>query len=75
MRCSGPRLKKCVDALLLWNGRRSAEKILGSVDALKLKSSLTLFDRVEPGGVFERAIAAFYGAPDERTLALLNYES
>ncbi|MFL6754362.1 MAG: DUF1810 family protein [Sphingomicrobium sp.] len=39
---------------------------------MKFQSSLTLFDLVEPEGPFEEAIEAFYGAPDEQTLALLN---
>jgi uncharacterized protein (DUF1810 family) len=70
----GCRLRECVDALLPWAaGRRSAEQILGDVDALKLRSSLTLFDQVEPSGLFARGLAAFYdGVPDQRTLALLN---
>jgi uncharacterized protein (DUF1810 family) len=69
----GPRLRQCVDALLQWPDRRSAEQILGAVDALKLRSSLTLFDRVEPSGPFARGLSAFYeGRQDERTLALLN---
>jgi len=69
----GGRLRKCVEALLPWAGKRSPEQILRSVDALKLKSSLTLFDQVEPRSLFERGLAGFYGGRrDERTLALLN---
>lgn len=72
----GPRLRQSVEALLAWAGRRTAEKIMGSVDAVKLRSSLTLFDQVEPSGIFLRALAAFYeSAPDERTLALLNAQA
>src|SRR6185437_10894658 len=40
----GPRLRECVAALQWWAGERSAEEIFGSVDLMKLKSSLTLFD-------------------------------
>ena len=69
----GPRLRQCLDALLRWEGRRSPKQILGPTDALKLRSSLTLFDRVEPESRFERALLAFYGGDrDERTLAMLN---
>jgi uncharacterized protein (DUF1810 family) len=72
----GPRLHGAVEALLPWAGRRSAEQILGPIDAVKLKSSLTLFDRAERGAIFERALAALYdGAPDQQTLALLNLEA
>ena len=71
-RLLGFRLRECVEALLPWANRRSAEQILGGVDALKLKSSLTLFDRVEPDGPFAAGLAAFFGRKqDERTLALL----
>jgi uncharacterized protein (DUF1810 family) len=69
----GQRLRRSVEALLPWAGRRTAEQILGPVDAMKLRSSLTLFDRVGPAGLFDRGLAAFFsGERDERTLALLN---
>lgn len=69
----GANLRKAVEALLPWRHDRTAEEILGQVDAMKLRSSLTLFDRVEPHGAFARALADFFdGDPDERTLALLN---
>jgi uncharacterized protein (DUF1810 family) len=68
----GPRLRECVEAILPYTGRHSAEEILGPIDALKLKSSLTLFDRIEPGGLFAAGLAAFFGSErDQRTLALL----
>jgi len=69
----GPRLLACIDAILPWADTRSTDEMLGPVDALKLRSSLTLFDRVEPQRSFAEALAGFYrGEPDERTLALLN---
>ena len=69
----GPRLRQSLRTLLGWAGTRSAEEILGSVDSLKLRSSLTLFDVVEPGGPFREGLAAFYSDEnDQRTLALLN---
>ena len=68
----GQRLSDCVEALMPWSTERTAERILGSVDALKLRSSLTLFDRVAPASIFERALLNFYsGERDELTLALL----
>jgi len=70
----GTRLRECVEAMLPWEGR-PAEQILGSIDALKLRSSLTLFDRVKPHALFADGLAAFFrGERDERTLALLNGE-
>lgn len=41
----GPRLQAVTQAILEWAGRRPAEAILGSVDAMKLRSSMTLFER------------------------------
>jgi uncharacterized protein (DUF1810 family) len=69
----GPRLRECVEAILPCAGLRSPEQILGPIDALKLRSNLTLFDQVEPNTPFAAALAAFFGGvPDERTLAILN---
>lgn len=68
----GPRLRECTAAMLAHRGRR-AEEILGGVDALKFRSSMTLFESVaEPGSIFGQALDAFYdGARDPRTLELL----
>jgi uncharacterized protein (DUF1810 family) len=69
----GSHLRQCVEALAQWAGERRAEQMLGPVDAMKLRSSLTLFDRLEPGGVFERALLDFFeGNRDQLTLALLD---
>jgi uncharacterized protein (DUF1810 family) len=69
----GPRLRQSCEALLAWAGKRAAEQILGPVDALKLCSSATLFDRAAPGSAFARVIDDFYaGARDKGTLALLD---
>ena len=68
----GARLRESVDSLLLWAGRRNPEQIFGPLDALKLRSSLTLFDHVEPGGRFAHALDSFFDIRDDRTLALLN---
>ena len=71
----GQRIRQCVETLSHWSARRSAEQIMGPVDALKLRSSLTLFDEVEPSGMFAAALEAFFGGcRDNRTLALLNAE-
>ncbi|HYH52854.1 MAG TPA: DUF1810 domain-containing protein [Solirubrobacterales bacterium] len=43
----GPRLVECSEALLA-HEHRSAEEILGAVDAAKLRSSMTLFAAVAP---------------------------
>ncbi|SDU80021.1 Uncharacterized protein, DUF1810 family [Microlunatus sagamiharensis] len=68
----GPRLRECAAALLT-HADRSAETVLGGIDALKLRSSMTLFARAVPEEeVFQRVLDAFYaGEPDARTDALL----
>ena len=43
----GARLRECAEAVLA-NDDRSAEEILGSIDAVKLRSSMTLFHRAAP---------------------------
>jgi uncharacterized protein (DUF1810 family) len=69
----GARLHECAEAILAWIDHRSAEEIFGSIDAMKLRSSLTLFDRIEPNALFAAGLAGFFGGDrDERTLALLN---
>jgi uncharacterized protein (DUF1810 family) len=68
----GSRLRQCVASLLPWAGKRSPQQILGPVDAMKMRSSLTLFDRAAPDEIFQRALRSFHGGrEDERTLALL----
>ena len=67
----GARLVEASHLVLTQSGR-PAEAILGSVDALKLRSSATLFAQVpQAPTVFEGVIAAFYDGPCERTLAML----
>jgi len=70
----GTRLIECTEAMLVWAGRRRANAILGPIDALKFKSSMTLFDAVadEAENAFARALAAFYhGERDPLTLERL----
>lgn len=68
----GARLAECTDAMLRWPGRRSAEAILGPVDALKFASSMTLFEKAGGGARFAAALDGFYGGRrDALTLDLL----
>ncbi|WP_291298234.1 DUF1810 domain-containing protein [Elioraea sp.] len=69
----GPRLRECTEAVLDHAGT-DLGVILGPVDALKFRSSMTLFAHaaIEDDGVFDRALDTFCeGRRDERTLALL----
>jgi uncharacterized protein (DUF1810 family) len=69
----GARLRECTAAMLDWAGRKSAETILGPIDAMKFISSMTLFDAVAEGDdIFAAALAAFNdGARDPLTLERL----
>ena len=68
----GARLRECVAAMLAHRGQRP-EAILGGIDALKFRSSLTLFEAVaDDPAPFAAALEAFYdGVRDARTLELL----
>lgn len=69
----GPRLLACCRALLELDDGSTAEQVLGSVDAMKLRSSMTLFARADPDQrVFPDVLDRFFdGVPDERTIRLL----
>jgi uncharacterized protein (DUF1810 family) len=68
----GARLRECADVIAACHGA-SAREILGEVDAMKLRSSMTLFARAaEDPEPFEAVLARhFAGEPDPRTLELL----
>lgn len=71
----GARLRQSVETVLRWAGKRDAETIFGPVDAMKLRSSLTLFKAAAPDELlFGRALAAFFAGPDAATLRLLGLE-
>jgi len=68
----GARLVECATVLAATDGKSAAE-ILGPVDAMKLRSSMTLFAAAAPD---QRAFSAvltkyFGGRTDEATLARL----
>jgi uncharacterized protein (DUF1810 family) len=64
----GPRLGRCAE-LVATSTAPSAEAIFGSVDAAKLRSSMTLFELAQPGQVVFRAVLDRYfdGEPDPAT--------
>ena len=73
----GPRLAECTSRDAQLGGKDAAPKpILGGIDAMKFRSSMTLFEAAaleSAGGEdFSRALDAFYGgARDAATLRLL----
>lgn len=67
----GPRLVECCEAVLAVDGK-TAHDIFDTPDDLKLRSSVTLFAAVAPGGVFARVLDKYFaGEPDTRTLRLI----
>lgn len=68
----GERLRRAT-ALMLSHAGTPAEHILGEIDALKFRSSMTLFAAADPSEpLFLEALAAFHGGePDPATLRLL----
>jgi uncharacterized protein (DUF1810 family) len=68
----GARIEECARILTALSGR-TAREIFGSVDELKLRSSMTLFARAAPGGsAFQEVLDRYFGgSADERTDELL----
>jgi uncharacterized protein (DUF1810 family) len=68
----GPRLIECTGAVAGTEGS-TADRILGPVDAMKLRSSMTLFAAAGPEeAVFGAVLARYFDdEPDEATLARL----
>ena len=67
----GARLAECIAALAAVTDR-TAEEVFGMIDAVKFRSSLTLFVAAGGGAPFEQALARWFsGRADEATLARL----
>jgi uncharacterized protein (DUF1810 family) len=68
----GPRLREAAAVVAGIKGR-SADQIFGSIDAMKLRSSMTLFRRAAPEEpVFGQVLKRYFdGIPDHATDALV----
>jgi uncharacterized protein (DUF1810 family) len=68
----GARLRECAEVMLATKGRTALE-IFGSIDAMKVRSCMTLFHRAAPNeAVFAQVLDRFYGGvADEATDARL----
>ena len=66
----GARLREISQALLEHRAL-SAEQILGGIDACKVRSCMTLFNRLAPNEVFGQVLEAFYDGECQATLAML----
>lgn len=63
----GANLKEICEALLSLEGLQ-AEHIFGKIDAIKLCSSMTLFDAAAPGGIFGKVLEKYFdGKRDAKT--------
>jgi uncharacterized protein (DUF1810 family) len=64
----GPRLRECA-AIVAGSAVRTATELFGDVDAMKLRSSMTLFLRADPAEpVFQRVLDRYFaGRPDSAT--------
>ena len=64
----GPRLRECAQTIAEIR-KKSAEDILGDIDAVKLRSSMTLFHRADPSEpVFYEVLKRYYDeTPDRAT--------
>ncbi|TPE52243.1 DUF1810 domain-containing protein [Amaricoccus solimangrovi] len=68
----GARLRRAAELMLTHRGQ-PAERILGGIDAVKLRSSMTLFAAADPSEpLFPAVLDAFFeGSPDPATRALI----
>ena len=70
----GSNLRRICEALLKLKGL-GAKQIFGGIDAMKLQSSLTLFDAVQPNSIFGEVLDKYYGGErDSMTLCRLGLD-
>jgi uncharacterized protein (DUF1810 family) len=63
----GPRLIECAEIVAAHQGL-SAEQIFGGIDAMKLRSSMTLFGYADPDQeIFKQVIDQYFDGPDPQT--------
>lgn len=68
----GKRLREITGALLSLD-EKDIHNIMPSVDCMKLRSIMTLFDLVSPNDVFVKVLEKYYGGQrDPLTLKLAN---
>jgi uncharacterized protein (DUF1810 family) len=60
----GPRLMECAE-IVASHRNLTAEQIFGGIDAIKLRSSMTLFAHADPDQtIFRQVIDQYYDGPD-----------
>ena len=72
-RVLGQRLREITNVVLT-HSDKDIHTIMGSsLDTMKFKSSMTLFDAASPGDIFEKALEVFFGGNrDKRTQDIIN---
>lgn len=70
----GSRLREITEVVMSHADDRIAIELMGwEIDAMKLKSSMTLFDQVSPNDIFADVLDAYFdGERCSRTLRILN---
>lgn len=64
----GKRLREITEALLE-HSDKSVNSIFGGIDALKVKSCMTLFDCIAPSDIFAKVLNTFYnGERDKKSI-------
>ncbi len=67
------RLLEISTALLQHKGKSTAYEILGTIDAIKVRSCMTIFDHLLPNSIFAEVLDAFYNSQrDEKTIKILH---
>lgn len=65
------RLYEITRALYMHNGNLSPEEIFGSLDAMKVRSCMTLFDIVSPGDIFNDVLRdCYHDSKCEKTIQM-----
>ena len=68
----GPRLREITQEVLGHAGKSIYDIMGAPIDAMKFRSSMTLFDAVAPNDIFAKALNVFFnGKRDHRTLNCL----
>ena len=63
----GPRLVECAEIVASHQGL-TARQVFGGIDAIKLRSSMTLFAHADPDqAVFKQVIEQYFDGPDPET--------
>lgn len=66
------RLIEISTALLQHKDGSTAYEILGTIDAIKVRSCMTLFDHILPNAIFAEVLDTFYNSErDEQTIRIL----